>query len=196
MPTTRAAARGRHLTQDSKVQHLVARSLFRKNSVPEVPVPIRLLFQAFESGGHFFASLCTRTRCLEPLFGRLVVHFAGKESDERRSLTATNYPLRQVRRSLAARGRLLVHALSLPALKGRPTGTLWLRDRDKKRAKLPHKSSAARTSEVPRAQAAGQPHRMPGRPHKWSDARTSGRTRAQIVGTRAQTLRFVAQSQG
>src|SRR4029078_12842543 len=32
---------------------------------------------------------------------------------------------------------------------------------DKNRAKVSHRPSAARTSEVPRAQAAGQPHRMP-----------------------------------
>ena len=47
--------------------------------------------------------------------------------------------------------------------------------RDKNRAKLPHKSSAARTSDLPRAQAAGRAHRMPGRAHKSSDARTDRR---------------------
>ena len=46
---------------------------------------------------------------------------------------------------------------------------------DKNRAKLPHKSSAARTSDLPRAQVAGRPHRMPGRAHKSSDARTDRR---------------------
>ena len=46
---------------------------------------------------------------------------------------------------------------------------------DKNRAKLPHKSSAARTSEVPRAQVLGRPHRMPGRAHKSSDGRTECR---------------------
>jgi hypothetical protein len=45
---------------------------------------------------------------------------------------------------------------------------------DMNRAKLPHKSSAARTSDLPRAQVVCQPHRIPGR-------RTSRRTRAQLV---------------
>ena len=72
--------------------------------------------------------------------------------------------------------------------------------RDKKRAKLPHKSSAARTSELPRAQVVGRSHRMPGRAHKSSDARTErrdartdsqdcctdARMSAQVAWTRAQ----------
>jgi len=46
--------------------------------------------------------------------------------------------------------------------------------------------SAVRTSEVPRAQAAGRPHRMPGRAHKCSDARTDrwdARTDSQVCRT-------------
>ena len=46
---------------------------------------------------------------------------------------------------------------------------------DKKCAKVPHKPSAARTSDLPRAQAAGPPHRMSGPAHKWWDARTDRR---------------------
>jgi hypothetical protein len=46
---------------------------------------------------------------------------------------------------------------------------------DTNRAKLPHKSSAARTSCLPRAQVVCRPHRMPGRAHKSSDARTDRR---------------------
>jgi len=43
------------------------------------------------------------------------------------------------------------------------------------RAKVPHKSSAARTSCLPRAQVVCWPHRMPGRPHKSPDPLTESR---------------------
>jgi hypothetical protein len=43
------------------------------------------------------------------------------------------------------------------------------------RANVSHKSSAARTSDLPRAQAVCQPPRMPGCAHEWPDARTDRR---------------------
>ena len=53
-----------------------------------------------------------------------------------------------------------------------------------------------RTSRLPRAQVKFRAHKRPDGRTECRDARTSRRTRAQIVGTPAQTLRIVAQSQG
>ena len=52
-----------------------------------------------------------------------------------------------------------------------------------------------RTSRLPLAQVKFHAHKRPDRRTECRDARTSRRTRAQIVGTPAQTLRTVAQSQ-
>ena len=62
---------------------------------------------------------------------------------------------------------------------------------------LPTKSvPKLRTSRLPPAQVIFRAHKRPDARTECRDARTSRRTRAQILGTPAQTLRTVAQSQG